>query len=472
MDKPSCKIGMVGLGVMGSNLLLNIAEHGFRAAAFNRTTPVTEAFMAGPAAGMQIKPCYSLDELLGSLEKPRKVMVMVNAGKAVDQVIGQLELLLEQGDLIIDGGNSFFKDTERRAKNLAEKGILHLGVGISGGETGARHGPSMMPGGPRNAYELVRPIFEAISAHTDDEPCVTYLGPTSAGHYVKMVHNGIEYGIMQLIAETYDLLKRGLGLNDDELHVIYDDWNTAETSSFLLEITAKIFSRVDERTGARLVDLIADVAKQKGTGAWTSQDAMELQVPVPTVDIAVEMRNLSAFSEQRSAAARLFNIQPPPFEENRGFFIERLHDAFYAAMIITYAQCMAQLRAASQAYAYDLSLADVARIWRGGCIIRAALLEIIRAAYHANADLPSLLLDPDLGREVMRRHEPLRFVVRTAADLGVPAPAFMVSLAYFDSYRSAHLPTNLIQAQRDYFGAHTYERVDADGVFHTQWDLD
>ncbi len=338
MDQPSCNIGIVGLGVMGSNLLLNVAEHGFRAAAFNRTTSVTEALIAGPGRGMPIKPCYSLAELLDSLEKPQKVMVMVNAGQAVDQVIGGLEPLLERGDVIIDGGNSFFKDTDRRAKNLAEKGILYLGVGISGGEKGARHGPSMMPGGPRNAYELVRPIFEAISAHTDGEPCVTYLGPTSAGHYVKMVHNGIEYGIMQLIAETYDLLKRGLGLNDDELHVVYDDWNKAETSSFLLEITAKIFSRVDERTGTRVVDLITDVAKQKGTGAWTSQDAMELQVPVPTVDVAVGMRNLSAFGEERSAAGSLFNIQTPTFEGNREFFIERLHDAFYAAMIITYAQ--------------------------------------------------------------------------------------------------------------------------------------
>jgi 6-phosphogluconate dehydrogenase len=388
----------------------------------------------------------------------------------VDSVIQDVLPHLEPGDMIIDGGNSHFKDTDLRAQTLAEKEILYLGVGISGGEHGARHGPSMMPGGPKDAYERVRPIFDAVAAHVNGEACMTYLGPGSAGHYVKMVHNGIEYGLMQLIAEAYDLMKRGLGLTDDELHAVYNQWNHAELNGYLMEITANIFLHVDEQTGKRLIDVILDAAKQKGTGMWTSQDAMDLQVPVPTIDIAVAMRNLSAFESERVAASKALGGPTPAFQGDREGFLGRLRNALYTAMIITYAQGMAQLRSASQAYEYDLDLEAVARIWRGGCIIRAALLEDIRTAYRTQPDLANLLVDSHFSQEVVARQEDLRTVVRTAAGLGIPTPGLMVSLAYFDGYRSAWLPANLIQAQRDYFGAHTYERVDARGVFHTRWE--
>jgi 6-phosphogluconate dehydrogenase len=390
----------------------------------------------------------------------------------VDAVIRDLLPHLQPGDLIIDGGNSHFDDTDLRGKMLAEKGLHFLGVGISGGESGARHGPSIMPGGPREAYERVRPIFEAVAAKVNGEPCVTYLGPGSAGHYVKMVHNGIEYGLMQLIAESYDLMKRGLGLSDDELHDVYARWNETELNGFLIEITAQIFRQVDEKTGRRLVDVILDEARQKGTGKWTSQDGMELQAPTPTIDAAVAARDLSTYKTERETASRLLGGPSPSFQGERGAFLEQLRSALYAAMILTYAQGMALLRVASQSYGYGLDLEAVARIWRGGCIIRAALLEPIRAAYRARPDLANLLLDPDLSAELVRRQGDLRAIVSHAAGLGIPAPGLMASLAYLDGYRSAWLPANLIQAQRDYFGAHTYERVDARGVFHTRWSDD
>jgi 6-phosphogluconate dehydrogenase len=390
----------------------------------------------------------------------------------VDAVIRDLLPHLQPGDLIIDGGNSHFDDTDLRGKMLAEKGLHFLGVGISGGESGARHGPSIMPGGPREAYERVRPIFEAVAAKVNGEPCVTYLGPGSAGHYVKMVHNGIEYGLMQLIAESYDLMTRGLGLSDDELHDVYARWNETELNGFLIEITAQIFRQVDEKTGRRLVDVILDEARQKGTGKWTSQDGMELQAPTPTIDAAVAARDLSTYKTERETASRLLGGPSPSFQGERGAFLEQLRSALYAAMILTYAQGMALLRVASQSYGYGLDLEAVARIWRGGCIIRAALLEPIRAAYRARPDLANLLLDPDLSAELVRRQGDLRAIVSHAAGLGIPAPGLMASLAYLDGYRSAWLPANLIQAQRDYFGAHTYERVDARGVFHTRWSDD
>jgi 6-phosphogluconate dehydrogenase len=373
----------------------------------------------------------------------------VPAGQVVDNVIHDVLPHLDTGDLIIDAGNSHFKDTDLRAKSLAEKGILYMGVGVSGGEEGARHGPSLMPGGPQEAYERVKPIFEAAAAHVEGDPCVTYLGPGSAGHYVKMVHNGIEYGLMQLIAESYDLLKRGLGLVDSELADVYAGWNKAELNGYLMEITAHIFTQVDERTGKRLVDVILDEAKQKGTGMWTSQDAMDIQVPTPVIDAAVVARNLSALKSEREAASQQLKGRTSRLKIDRAKFLDQLKGALYTAMIITYAQGMAQLRAASKVYDYSLNLADVARIWRGGCIIRAAVLEDIQAAYHANPDLPNLLNDSRLGQAV---------------------PCLMASLAYFDGYRSAWLPANLIQAQRDDFGAHTYERVDTKGVFHTHWE--
>jgi 6-phosphogluconate dehydrogenase len=462
-------IGMVGLGVMGRNLVLNMGDRGASVAGYDKDTSKVEA-LRSEAGERDVNGAKTMDEFIDMLGVPRAIIMLVPAGPPVDSVIHDLLPHLEPGDLIIDGGNSHFPDTDVRAQALAEKGISYLGMGISGGEHGARYGPSMMPGGPRQAYERVRPIFEAAAAHVNGEPCITYLGPGSAGHYVKMVHNGIEYGLMQLIAESYDLMKRGLGLDDDELHAVYDRWNQGELDAYLVEITSHIFVKQDPETGKRLIDVILDEAKQKGTGMWTSQSAMDLQVPTPTVDMAVVMRNLSAREGERKAASEALGGPPARYQGDRQQFVEQLRGALYAAMIVTYAQGMDQLQTASDDYDYDLDLEAVARIWRGGCIIRAALLEKIRAAYQARRDLPNLLVDPDLGQAVQERQADLRTVVRTAADLGVPAPAFMVSLAYFDAYRSAWLPANLIQAQRDYFGSHTYERVDAKGVFHTQWE--
>jgi 6-phosphogluconate dehydrogenase len=350
------------------------------------------------------------------------------------------------------------------------KGIQFLGVGVSGGEEGARHGPSIMPGGSKEAYEQVRPVLEAVAARVNGDPCVTYLGPGSAGHFVKMVHNGIEYGVMQLMAETYDLMKRGLGLNDEELHDVYSAWNNGELNGYLLEITSHIFSKVDEKTGKRLIDEILDVAKQKGTGMWTSQSAMELQVPIPTIDLAVAMRDLSVFAKEREQAGAIYLKPIPRFSGDRNTFLAQLRGALYAALIITYAQGLVLLVVASKKYEYHLNLEAVARIWRGGCIIRAALLEDICAAFHARPELPNLLLDPNLSHKLMEHQEDLRRVVRQAAEAGVPIPGLMVTLGYLDAYRSVWLPANLIQAQRDYFGAHTYERIDAKGTFHTEWE--
>jgi 6-phosphogluconate dehydrogenase len=471
MSEREFTLGMIGLGVMGRNLVLNIADHDYAVAGYDQDVSKVQTLRM-EAEGSDVRGAESLEEFVGLLRTPRTVMMLVPAGPPVDSVIRDILPHLEAGDLIIDGGNSYFKDTNLRGKALADKGILYLGVGISGGEHGARHGPSMMPGGLKEAYERVRPIFEAATAHVNGEPCVAYLGPGSAGHYVKMVHNGIEYGLMQLISESYDLMKRGLGLSDDELHTVYDRWNHAELNTYLMEITANIFLHVDEKSGKRLIDVILDAAKQKGTGMWTSQDAMALQVPVPSIDTAVAMRDLSAFESERVAASKVLSGPTPTFRGERESFLQQLRNALYAAMIITYAQGMAQLRIASSSYEYDLDLEAVARIWRGGCIIRAALLEDIRAAYRARPDLPNLLMDAHFGQEVMERQHDLRSVVSSAAELGIPTPGLMVSLAYFDGYRSAWLPANLIQAQRDYFGAHTYERVDEKGVFHTRWEQD
>jgi 6-phosphogluconate dehydrogenase len=462
------EIGMVGLGVMGRNLVLNMADHGYSVVGYDQDLSKVKALQE-EVGDREMQGAKTMEEFVGLLRTPRAVMMLVPAGAPVDAVIHDVLPYLKEGDLIIDGGNSHFPDTDLRARKLADRGIDYLGVGISGGESGARHGPSMMPGGPREAYERVRPIFEASAAHVYGDPCVTYLGPGSAGHYVKMVHNGIEYGLMQLIAESYDVMRRGLRLSDDEIHDIYDLWNQEELSGYLTEITADIFAKKDEKTGKRLIDVILDEAKQKGTGMWASQDAMELGVPVPTIDIAVAMRNLSAFEGERSDASRALTGPEPLFEGDLWDSVEQLRHAVYAAMIVTYTQGMAQLRVASRANDYNLDLEAVARIWRGGCIIRADLLEKIRAAYKTNPDLPNLLLDPDLGQAVESRQEDLRAVVRTAAEWGLPTPGLAVSLAYFDGYRSVWLPANLIQAQRDYFGAHTYERIDRKGTFHTQW---
>ncbi|MFA5112407.1 MAG: NADP-dependent phosphogluconate dehydrogenase [Desulfobaccales bacterium] len=470
MTSQDCDIGLIGLGTMGRNFVLNMADHGFTVAAYNRTTEKTRDFVANEVGSRPIKAGYNLKEFAGLLKKPRAIILLVAAGDPVDAVIRELLPELEPGDLIIDAGNSHFTDTNRRFKFLAVKKLHFMGMGISGGETGARYGPSLMPGGNRDVYEGVAPILEAAAAHVNGDPCVAYLGPGSAGHYVKMVHNGIEYGLMELIVETYDLFKRGLSLTPVELAPIYDRWNRAELNSFLLEITAKIFTRKDDQTGGFLVDMILDKAKQKGTGMWTSWDAMDLQVGTPTIDTAVVMRDLSGYKDERQEAAKVLAGPTQTFQGDRPRFIEQVKNALYASMIATYSQGLALLQRASLAYTYNLDLEAVARIWRGGCIIRAALLEDIRTAYKARADLPNLLMDPRLGQAFLAREADLRQVVQVAAGLGLPAPGLMATLGYFDAYRSAVLPANLIQAQRDFFGAHMYERLDTPGAFHTKWE--
>ena len=461
-------IGMVGLGVMGRNLVLNMAGNGFTVAGYDKDQAQVEA-LRQESKERDVRGAEGIEEFTSLLHQPRAVMLLVPAGPPVDSVIADLLPHLGKGDLIIDAGNSYFKDTNLRARDLTAKGIQFLGVGVSGGEEGARHGPSIMPGGPKEAYERVRPVLEAVAAKVNGEPCVTYLGPRSAWHFVKMVHNGIEYAVMQLLAETYDLMKRGLGLSDDDLRGVYDTWNQGALNSYLVEITSRIFNRVDETTGKRLIDEILDVAKQKGTGMWTSQSAMELQVPIPTIDLAVAMRDLSVFEKQRETAGGIFKRPIPPFAGDRKTFLDQLAHALYAGMIIAYAQGMAVLTAASDKYEYHLDLEAVARIWRGGCIIRTALLEDIRMVYRNQPGLPNLLLAPKLSKTVMANQEDLRRVLCAAIEMGLPTPCFMTALSYFDGYRSAWLPANLIQAQRDYFGAHSYERIDVKGTFHTDW---
>ena len=463
------EIGMVGLGVMGRNLVLNMADHGHSVAGYdNDATKV--AALRRETENRHIRAAADIKGFIALLRRQRAIMLLVPAGAPVDSVIKDVLPHLDKGDLIIDAGNSYFKDTDVRARNLAAKGIQFLGVGVSGGEEGARHGPSIMPGGPKEAYGRVRPVFEAVAAKVNGDPCVTWLGPGSVGHFVKMVHNGIEYAVMQLIAETYDLMKRGFALSDDQLREVFNAWNKCELNGYLMEITSHIFSKVDERTGQRLIDEILDVAKQKGTGMWTSQSAMELQVPIPTIDLAVAMRDLSVFAKERELASTIFQRSQRRLTGEHDRFLTQLGRALFAGMIIIYAQGMALLAVASDKYGYHLNLEAVARIWRGGCIIRAALLEDICAAFHARRDLPNLLLDPNLSHKVMEHQEDLRQVVCQAAESGVPTPGLMVSLGYLDAYRSAWLPANLIQAQRDYFGAHTYERVDAKGTFHMEWE--
>jgi 6-phosphogluconate dehydrogenase len=463
-------VGMVGLGVMGRNLVLNMAEHGVAVAGYDKDTQKALALPTYGHYPMKLGIAGNPRAFVGMLQKPRRILGLVSPASVIDAVINDLLPLMEPGDLLIDAGNSYFKDTDRRARTLGEKGIGFFGMGVSGGESGARHGPSLMPGGPRDAYETMRPILEAIAAKVGGEPCVAYMGPGSAGHYVKMVHNGIEYGLMQLISETYDLMKRGLGLENDELAAVYRGWNERELSSFLLEITSHIFTQNDDRpTGKRLIDVIKGAARQKGTGKWTSQDALDLHVPLPTIDMAVTLRDLSGQETERAAVHEVVKTPAAAFPTDRNVLLKRLENALYAGMILTYAQGFDLLREASKVYGYGLNLEEVARIWRGGCIIRAALLEDIRAAFRTRADLPNLIADDGLAAKLRGAEADLRAVLRTVVELCIPAAGLMASLSYFDSLRAGWLPTNLIQAQRDFFGAHTYERIDAEGTFHTEW---
>lgn len=426
--------------------------------------------MAQRAGGRNVKAAFTLEEFVAALERPRKILVMVQAGKPVDAVIQQLKPLLDEGDIIIDGGNSWFEDTQRRTQELEPAGLRFLGMGVSGGEEGALNGPSLMPGGTQSSYEYLSPIFNKIAAQVDDGPCVTYVGPGGSGHYVKMVHNGIEYGDMQLIAEAYDLLRNAGGLSAKELHEVFAEWNTTdELNSFLIEITANIFPYVDPETKLPLVDLIVDAAGQKGTGRWTVQTALELGVSIPTITAAVNARIISSIRDERIAASKQLTGPSGKYDGSTKEFINKVRDALYCSKICSYAQGMALLSTASTTFNWNLNLSELARIWKGGCIIRAGFLNKIKKAFNENPALPNLLLAPEFKQTILDRQAAWREVIITAAKLGIPVPAFSASLDYFDSYRRDRLPQNLTQAQRDYFGAHTYLRTDKAGVFHTEW---
>ncbi|MEO0293198.1 MAG: NADP-dependent phosphogluconate dehydrogenase [candidate division WOR-3 bacterium] len=467
--KKKADIGLIGLAVMGENLALNIESKGFTVSVFNRTTSKVDKFLEERAKGKNIIGTHSIQEFVNSIETPRKIILMVKAGSPVDEVISELIPHLSRGDIIIDGGNSFFKDTERRAKEVSERGFLYIGTGISGGEEGALKGPSIMPGGHREAYDAIAPIFKKIAAQVEGEPCCEYMGPGGAGHYVKMVHNGIEYAIMQTIAEIYDLMKDVLKIPIREQAEIFSKWNEGVLGSYLIEITGKVLAKVDEETGKPIVELILDEASQKGTGKWTSQNAMDLGVSIPSIDAAVEARFISACKALRVEASKLLKGPSLTFNGDKEEFLREVHDALYASEIIAYAQGLSLLTAASKEYGFGLKLGDIARIWRGGCIIRSKILGNITEAYEKNPLLPNLLFD-DYFREVLNNTQSsLRKVVETAVEFGIPSLVVSSSLAYYDSYRKERLPANLIQAQRDYFGAHTYKRVDKEGIFHTQW---
>ena len=466
----SSDIGVIGLGVMGSNLALNMERNGFRVAGYDRDAAKAAAWAAGPAAGKRVETAPSPETFLAGLTRPRRVLLMVPAGAPVDGAIADLKPHLEPGDILIDGGNSFFLDTERRGRELAAAGILFVGMGVSGGEEGALLGPSLMPGGPPEAWEALAPVLLAIAAKAGDgEPCVAHMGPGGAGHYVKMVHNGIEYGDMQLIAEAYDLLSRGLGMPAAEIRDVFLEWNRGELRSYLVEITAVVLGRTDPETLRPLVDLILDEAAQKGTGKWTSQNAFDVGAPVPTIDAAVESRILSSLKAERVEASRRLAGPSPAFKGDRRRLIDAIRDSLYASKVTSYAQGLGLLALASKEYGYGLKVADVAKIWRAGCIIRAALLEDVVAAYRREPALKNLLLDDTFRDAMASRQEPWRFAVQTAVGLGIPVLATGSSLAYYDAYRSERLPANLTQGQRDLFGAHTYRRVDRPGSFHTEW---
>ncbi len=470
MTANQCDIGLIGLAVMGENLVLNLESKGFSVAVFNRTTEVTEKFAAGRGKGKNIQPARTMEEFVGALKRPRKAMIMVKAGAPVDAVIGQLAPLLEKGDVIIDGGNSLFTDTQRRCKDLEGRGIHFVGCGVSGGEEGALKGPSLMPGGSRESWEMIAPIFRKIAAQVDGEPCCRYMGPDGAGHYVKMVHNGIEYGDMQLICEAYAILKSVLGMDAPQLAETFTEWNKGELDSYLIEITSQIFRKIDPESGKPLVDVILDKAGQKGTGIWTLQSAIQQSVVISTINAAVEARVISSRKDERVASSKILpQPKPKKFTGDRAQLVDAVRQALYASKIVSYAQGMELLGAASAQYKWNLNFGDIATIWRGGCIIRAKFLNCIVEAYERDAALHNLLLDRYFTGIIEKTQDNWRVAVATAVEHGVAVPAFSASLAYFDSYRQARLPSNLLQAQRDFFGAHTYERVDKPGVFHTEW---
>ncbi|MFC5408137.1 NADP-dependent phosphogluconate dehydrogenase [Larkinella bovis] len=468
MAETKYNFGMIGLGTMGRNLLLNMADHGFPVAGYD-INPDQVAGFEKEGEGKPVKGFTDLATMIEHLSTPRALMMLVPAGKPVDNVIEKLLPLLEPGDIIIDGGNSHYTDTIIRDKYLDEKGFHFFGMGISGGEEGARKGPSLMPGGDKQAYLTLKPIFDAIAAQVDGVPCVTYIGPGASGHFVKMVHNGIEYGLMQLIAETYEILRKGLQLDNQELHQLFKTWNEGRLQSFLVEVTRDIFGFRENGSEQYLVDLIKDQAKSKGTGKWTSQVAMELEVPIPTIDTAVAMRDLSKYKTLRVRAAAVYGDEPAALDVDKEEFLKSIEEALYFCTIMTYAQGLDLLYRSSISYGYNLDLAGIAKIWRGGCIIRAALLNDIFNAYEKAPSLEHLLLDDSIRELVARSVGGMRYVLTSAITAGIAVPAYAASLTYFDSFRSENMPSNLIQAQRDYFGAHTYELIGKEGVFHTHW---
>lgn len=463
-------IGLIGLAVMGQNLVLNMNDHGFKVAVYNRTTSTVDEFLQGPAKGTQVIGVHSLEELVDSLESPRIVMLMVKAGDVVDQYIDKLVPLLSAGDIIVDGGNSLFTDSNRRTLELKEKNINYIGTGVSGGEEGARHGPSIMPGGNKDAWPKVKAIFQSISAQVDGAPCCEWVGDNGAGHYVKMVHNGIEYGDMQLICEAYQLMSEGLGLSADEMHTIFTEWNKGDLSSYLTEITAAILAYKDE-DGQPLLEKILDTAGQKGTGKWTGINALDLGIPLTLIGESVFSRCLSAQKEERQKAAKLLPKHAKKFSGDKQAMINAIHDALYAAKIISYAQGFRLMREASKEYKLSLNYGEIALMWRGGCIIRSQFLNDIKQAYNKNPDLENLLLADFFINAMNKADAGWRKAVILGIELGIPTPAFSSALAYYDGYRTERLPANLLQAQRDYFGAHTYERIDQPRgqFFHTDW---
>ncbi len=471
MEKESCDIGLIGLAVMGQNLVLNMNDHGYRVGVFNRTVSKVDDFIQKEAAGTQVVGTHSIQELVRVLKKPRRVMLMVKAGETVDHMIESLLPHLEKGDIIIDGGNSHYADTNRRTKALAEKGILFIGTGVSGGEEGARFGPSIMPGGNPAAWPHVKEIFQAIAAKVEDgSPCCEWVGENGAGHYVKMVHNGIEYGDMQVICEAYHLLKEGLGLNADELHEVFAEWNRGELDSYLIEITSEIFAKKDE-DGTPLIDKILDAAGQKGTGKWTGISALELGTPVTLIGEAVFARCLSAMKEERVAASKILTGPKRPAAQDRDAFIEDVRRALYCSKMVSYAQGYMLLREAAKEQAWNLNFGGIALMWRGGCIIRSRFLGKIKEAYSKNPRLTNLLVDDFFSQTLIDYQASWRRAIIQAIEYGVPTPAFSTALSFYDGFRSARLPANLLQAQRDFFGAHTYERVDRPRgeFFHTNW---